>query len=62
MSENNKPWANPNHPGNRIRPRIKCIGCGIKGCITYWGPWCLKCNIERMDYLTAQFNKIAENM
>ena len=51
-------WADPNHESNTIRPRVRCLGCGKKGCVTYWGDWCLECNIERMDRLDRAFNEI----
>lgn len=51
----NRPWADPNHPGNKLRPKVRCVGCGEKGCITHWGPWCFDCNVERMDFLDRQF-------
>ena len=44
-----RPYADPNHRGNTIRPRLRCIGCGTKGVTTAWGPWCFKCNVARMD-------------
>ena len=53
-----RPYANPLHPGNRLRPRIKCIGCGKKGCITAWGPWCFDCNVERMDRIGRRFDPL----
>ena len=51
-------YRDPAHPGNKIRPQVSCIGCGIRGCITAWGPWCFKCNIERMDRISAQMDKL----
>jgi hypothetical protein len=55
-----RPWADPEHPGNRIRPRVRCIGCGVRGCITAWGPWCFRCNVARMTRLNSGFAEIAE--
>jgi hypothetical protein len=57
-----EPWADPNHNGNTIRPRVRCIGCGTLGCITAWGPWCFKCNVPRMKRLNAAFENIADNL
>jgi len=54
--EHLKPWRDPNHPGNKIRPRVRCIGCGTRGCITAWGPWCFKCNVERMERIDRAFD------
>jgi hypothetical protein len=56
------PWAHPRHPGNRIRPNVKCIGCGSLGCVTAWGPWCFKCNVERMTRLSASFDQLAKEI
>lgn len=54
-----RPYADRNHPGNRIRPRLRCLGCRELGCITAWGQWCLKCNVERLDRIGGSLNKIA---
>ncbi len=50
-------YADPNHKGNKLRPRVRCVGCGKQGCITAWGPWCFDCNVERMDRISGQFAK-----
>lgn len=50
-----RPYANPEHSGNKIRPRIRCIGCGKRGCITAWGPWCFTCNVARIDRINKAF-------
>lgn len=55
-----KAWEDPDHPGNRIRPDVTCIGCGEKGCITAWGPWCFQCNKARMYRINGSFNEIAK--
>jgi hypothetical protein len=55
-----KSWQNPDHPGNKIRPKVKCIGCGKFGCVTAWGRWCFECNVERMTRLDKRFEKIDE--
>jgi hypothetical protein len=60
MTDNIRPWADPFHPGNKLRPRVKCIGCGHKGCITAWGPWCYGCNCERMERLSEGFDKVRQ--
>ena len=52
------PWADPNSPGNKIRPRVVCIGCGKKGCTTAWGPWCFDCNFERLTRINKSFESI----
>lgn len=47
------PYKDPLHPGNAIRPRIKCVNCRQFGVITAWGDWCFDCNVERMDRISA---------
>ena len=54
-------WEDPDHPGNTIRPNVKCIGCGKEGCITAWGPWCFECNKKRMYRINGSFNSIAKS-
>lgn len=51
MSE--RPYADPSHPGNALRPRVRCIGCGTLGCTTAWGPWCFACNVRRIDRISG---------
>lgn len=51
-------YQDPRHSGNKIRPRVRCLGCGEPGCITYWGNWCFKCNVARMDRIDAAFEPI----
>jgi hypothetical protein len=53
-------YKDPNHPGNKIRPRVRCIGCGTKGCITFWGNWCFNCNVKRMDRINARFDSVRQ--
>jgi|CXWL01.1.fsa_nt_gi hypothetical protein len=48
-------WVDPKHRGNKLRPKVRCIGCGVLGCVTYWGPWCFKCNVSRMDRMDGRF-------
>ena len=55
-------WADKNHPSNKLRPRVRCVGCGERGCVTYWGPWCFECNVARMDRLSGTFDKLADNL
>lgn len=55
MPDDDRPYADPDHPGNRIRPKVKCIGCGTRGCTSAWGPWCFACNVARMDRLSLSF-------
>lgn len=43
------PYRDKDHPGNKIRPNLKCYGCGQKGVTTAWGQWCFSCNVSRMD-------------
>ena len=51
-------YQNPNHPLNKIRPKVRCIGCRKLGCITGWGNWCFKCNVERMDRINESMEQI----
>ena len=53
MSVALRAYQDPNHPGNKLRPRVRCVGCSKLGCITVWGPWCFECNVERMDRIGA---------
>jgi hypothetical protein len=55
-----KPYRDPTHPGNKLRPRVRCIGCGKLGCATAWGPWCFDCNVERMDRIGAKFDQVSQ--
>ena len=55
-------WRDPHHVSNKMRPRVRCAGCGKLGCVTYWGPWCFKCNVERMDRVSATFEKLKSNL
>jgi hypothetical protein len=55
-----KAFENPDHPGNKIRPNVVCLGCRKKGCITAWGNWCFDCNVERMRRIDSQMEKIRE--
>jgi hypothetical protein len=57
-----KPWQDPDHPGNKIRPNLYCIGCGTKGVITSWGKWCFKCNVERMTLINATFDSLRTSL
>jgi hypothetical protein len=56
------PWADPQHPSNKIRPRVRCAGCGCLGCVTHWGPWCFDCNVKRMTRLSASFAEIEASL
>jgi hypothetical protein len=51
----NRPYANPDHPGNKLRPDVRCLSCGTKGCTTAWGDWCFACNVKRMDRIGGFF-------
>lgn len=53
-------YRDPSHPGNKIRPNVRCIGCGKKGAITSWGPWCFDCNVERMDRINRSLAPVAK--
>lgn len=56
-----KAYQDRNHPGNKIRPHLHCLGCGKKGVITAWGKWCFDCNVKRMDgignFLESEVNR-----
>lgn len=53
-----RPFEDPDHPGNKIRPEVKCRGCGKLGCVTAWGPWCFECNVPRMRRLDVAFEAL----
>ena len=53
-----EPFEDPDHPGNRIRLNIQCVGCGKLGCITAWGPWCFDCNVARIRRINRAFEPI----
>jgi hypothetical protein len=57
-----KAYQDPDHPGNRLRPRVRCVGCRKLGCITAWGPWCFECNVERMDRIGASLRAEIERL
>jgi hypothetical protein len=57
-----RPWADPAHAGNKLRPRVRCVDCRNFGCVTYWGSWCFDCNVPRMDRLAGRFAEIAESV
>lgn len=56
------PYRDSTHPGNNIRPRVHCWGCGVKGCVTAWGNWCFKCNVERIDRINLQFDRVRKSL
>jgi hypothetical protein len=53
-------FADPNHPGNTIRPNVRCLGCGEKGCVTSWGDWCFRCNVARMTRISKALDRAEE--
>lgn len=53
-------FADPNHPGNEIRPDVHCLGCGEKGCVTSWGDWCFTCNVARMMRISKALDRAEE--
>lgn len=55
---NENPWKDRDHPGNKIRPKMRCIGCRKMGCTTAWGPWCFDCNFERLTRINKSFESI----
>lgn len=55
-----RPYADPDHPGNRLRSKVRCVECRQLGCTTAWGPWCFKCNVERIDRISAFFDAEAK--
>lgn len=55
-----RPWADPHSSGNEIRPKVRCVGCGHLGCVTYWGPWCFSCNVKRLDRIDQAMADIEE--
>jgi hypothetical protein len=61
MGEIMDAYKDPNHPGNKIRPRVVCWECGKKGCVTAWGNWCFDCNVKRIERISASFEKFKES-
>lgn len=59
MSAAEPVYRDPEHPTNKLRPKVRCVGCGNLGCVTYWGPWCFVCNVERMDRITKSLEALA---
>ena len=51
-------YQDVNDPGNKIRPRVRCLGCGKMGCTTAWGDWCFDCNVRRMDRINVSMDKL----
>lgn len=54
------PYQDKGHPGNKIRQNVKCLGCGKRGCVTAWGPWCFECNVARMDRIDKSLAEVAK--
>lgn len=53
MRQELKPYEDPSHPSNTLRPRTRCWGCGKLGCVgKHWGNWCFKCNNERIGRIS----------
>ena len=43
-------YKDADHPSNKIRPNVRCWGCGKKGCVgKHWGNWCFSCNVKRIE-------------
>ena len=55
-----RPYADPAHPGNKVRLHLRCLGCGCRGVTTAWGRWCLPCNTQRMDRIRASLSRVAQ--
>ena len=53
-----RPYADPTHPGNALRPGVRCHGCGALICTTAWGDWCFSCNVARLDRITAGLEQL----
>ncbi len=52
-------YKDPDHPSNKIRPNVRCWGCGTKGCVgKHWGNWCFACNNERIDRISGQLANV----
>ena len=48
-------YKDPDHPSNVIRPRVRCWGCGKRGCVgKRWGNWCFICNVARIERISAR--------
>ncbi len=55
-------YENRDHPGNAIRPDVRCTGCGVMGCTTAWGPWCFDCNVKRLRHLDQRFAELEASL
>lgn len=56
-------YKDPDHPTNKIRPKLKCWGCGALGVTgKHWGQWCFKCNVDRIDGVNERFRPFAESI
>lgn len=56
MPEQLPAYADPNHRTNKIRPSLKCWGCGTQGVVgKHWGQWCFECNVKRIGCIDAKF-------
>jgi hypothetical protein len=56
-------WQDPKHPTNKLRPHVRCRGCGVKGCVgEHWGPWCFSCNVERIGRINVRMAQVRERL
>lgn len=55
-------YQNPEHPSYHGPKTIKCYGCAVKCSKSAWGPWCFKCNVERMDRIGAALDGLEQRM
>lgn len=56
-------YKDPGHPTNKIRPNLKCWGCGKKGVTgKHWGQWCFECNVKRIERVNDQFRTFANSV
>lgn len=56
-------YKDPNHSTNKIRPKLKCWGCGKLGVTgRHWGQWCFECNVERIEGINDKFRPFADSI
>ena len=56
-------YKDPDHLSNKIRPRVRCWGCGTLGCVgKHWGNWCFACNVKRIERISASLQAVVASM
>ncbi|MBN9601855.1 MAG: hypothetical protein J0G33_02880 [Afipia felis] len=56
-------YKDQNHRTNKLRPNLKCWGCGKLGVTgKHWGQWCFDCNVKRIDRINGNFSAFAQSI